>query len=903
MLPFCQLWSEGVFGSMDTYVIPLGMVRRIDAVRVGGKAALLGELQAAGFPVPPGLCVTTAAFRLALGSRADRIHAMVREHDLHDPAGAAAAAASISGLLAGLTVPAPVVQALRQALPTLAEARTPLAVRSSATAEDRPEASFAGQYRSVIGVRGPDALCDAILTVWRSFFSSHALVARAAHDSLGGDEAMAVLILPVIEAECAGVCFSADPVDPHRDQVVVTAAWGLGAGVVDGSVATDTAWVRRHGYAEGFEVSEHRVAEKAEKLVLAPEGGLQRVPVPADHRRAACLPEPWLQRVAQFGVAAEVLLGCPQDMEWAIAGGQVWVLQSRPLTGLPPELTRSALFPVTWEDEQDRHHAWVYYPYWPYVLKPLEMDYARDREAGSRDSSLYAGHEHFERAKIANGRIYTCWVPSDLPAGDRRIRRAAMADLAARLHSQGVTLWEHWKPEIVQATQRLAAFDVDGAEGSELAEHLEDARRVFRRHFAIHGFIGRLHLQPLYAAYEAVSGLTGAAVEEAVNHLIEGQETTSTRVIHGLYSLADSARQVPAVAALVADPPADVLDRLAALPQAGAFRSQLADFLDNFGDRCGVGYGSDATIILPTWREDPALVLRMAAAYLDPAVEPPAAARERVLAEREGQVERLCDACGDPEAVAEFLRQLAYARRQAVVTEEHNHYIDQLMNGQLRRAVMAAARWLVARGALAVAEEVFWLHYDEILSALRTAAPPSFADLISTRQAQHARWEKLQPPPLLGIPQARLPERPALQDEVTPPALQGEGRIAGLGASPGRHRGRARVVPSSVLLPDLSPGDVLVAENVGPRWTPLLPILGALVLDGGGFGQHHGVTAREYGVPAVIGTGNATLRIPEGAWVTVDGTAGTVEVEEPQTTPRSQSGGTNPPRAKGVLPL
>jgi pyruvate,water dikinase len=218
--------------------------------------------------------------------------------------------------------------------------------------------------------------------------------------------------------------------------------------------------------------------------------------------------------------------------------------------------------------------------------------------------------------------------------------------------------------------------------------------------------------------------------------------------------------------------------------------------------------------------------------------------------------------------------------------EEHNHYIDQMMNGQLRQAILAAAHWLVARGVLAKDENVFWLHYDEILSALRADEARPMSDalenltrIITARQAQHAEWEKLEPPSLLGTPQATLPERPPLRDEVTPAARQGSGQIRGLGASPGRRRGRARIVATSVILPDVSPGDILVAQNVGPRWTPLIPILGGLVLDGGSVGQHHAITAREYGVPAVIGTRNATRRIPDGAWVIVDGTTGTIEME------------------------
>jgi pyruvate,water dikinase len=445
-------------------------------------------------------------------------------------------------------------------------------------------------------------------------------------------------------------------------------------------------------------------------------------------------------------------------------------------------------------------------------------------------------------------------------------------------HSQDITTWEHWGPEIVKATERLSAFDAHGVDGPQLATFLEDARGVLRRHLAMHGSRLSVPRQPLYAAYAAVSGLAESAAEEAVDMLLEGVETTSTRLIDDLHALACTAREMPTLTALVADPPSDVLDRLATMPEATAFRAQLEGFLASFGDRTGLGYGSDATICQPAWREDIALVLRFVAPYLDPDVEPPHVARARAEAKREALVERVCSACDNQEAVAELRRQLAYGRRAAVVMEEHNHYIDQLMNGQLRRATLVATRWLVIRGVLTTRDEVFWLHYDEILSALRADVLRSFADVISVRQAQHAEWEKLEPPPLLGTPETGLPDRPLLRDEVTPAASGRKGRISGLGASPGQHRGRARVVPTSVLLPDLSPGDVLVAENVGPRWTPILPIVGGMVLDGGALGQHHAITAREYGVPAVIGTGNATRRIPDGAWVTVDGTAGTVEI-------------------------
>jgi pyruvate,water dikinase len=153
-----------------------------------------------------------------------------------------------------------------------------------------------------LGVAGPEAIQAAIVACWRSFFSANALVARAQRDSRTGDDAMAVLIQPLIEAECAGVCFSVDSIQQRRDLILAQAAWGLGAGVVDGTVPVDTAWVRR----SDFSVERRQIVEKTRRMAINRAGELQVEPVPAEQAQAACLPEPWLQRIAQFAVAAEV---------------------------------------------------------------------------------------------------------------------------------------------------------------------------------------------------------------------------------------------------------------------------------------------------------------------------------------------------------------------------------------------------------------------------------------------------------------------------------------------------------------------------------------------------------------------------------------------------------------------
>ena len=211
--------------------------------RIGRKSAALQRLKLAGFPVPDGVCLPTSSFKAALAPFTERIQGIIRRADLGDFSTAQSMAGEIAILLEGLTVPRDVLQDLAEALPKLHSGL--LAVRSSAEFEDLPESSFAGQYQSVLGVSGEVQLAQAILTCWRSFYSANALAARAGLEKAIDEGGMAVIIQPLVEAECAGVCFSVDPVRMRADLVLVSAAWGLGAGVTDGSVAADTIRQRR----------------------------------------------------------------------------------------------------------------------------------------------------------------------------------------------------------------------------------------------------------------------------------------------------------------------------------------------------------------------------------------------------------------------------------------------------------------------------------------------------------------------------------------------------------------------------------------------------------------------------------------------------------------------------------
>ncbi|MCB8944856.1 MAG: hypothetical protein H6658_13995 [Ardenticatenaceae bacterium] len=878
---------------MDEWLVPLAEVRQEDAALVGGKAAALGELLAAGFPVPPGVCVTTAVFHAAIAPYQSEIERLCQLIEAQVVATAVTASENILTLLQDVPLPELEIGDWRLFATNLqspvSNRQSPLAVRSSATAEDRGDASFAGQYATLLGVRGKTAVAEAIRTCWLSFFSPHALFDRAQHGALSGDEGMAVLIQPMIEAECAGVCLTVDPIQARDEVMVINAAWGLGVGVVEGSVATDSYWVQRRNLG----LEKQRIVEKGERVGWVRgerregRGVTSLFPLAnADKRRAACLPEGWVRRVAAFGLAVEQVYGRPQDVEWAVADGRFWLLQSRPLTGLPVGMGAAPPFPVTWQDEAERRYFWQLTEHCAGAEPPLPLahDFMALRESIREETCRYLGADRHEVWRMWNGRTYWRRASLGLTAADMALRQQVFADLQERLQTVGWTSWDYWGPEMVRQAVQLRSWAGETADGPALADHLARAQAVARYGLAIHPRIVFRPGQAFFEAFTAVSGLTGVAAQTAAYQLLDGEESQLTRLIDGLYELAQVAQGPTAastssgraVAQLLLEMPEDVMARLAALPAAAAFRAKLADLLAEYGERMGHGYGSEMTIMTPTWQEEPERVLALVRSYLG-AAEAPAVVRARRRRARDEQVAELCAACGDETAVTQFQHQLAYARQMVVGLEDHNHWIEQVAQGQLRLAVMAAARWLVAQGFLPDMADVFWLEFAEIEAALRGEVP--LQQVIATRKAAWRRWAQMVPPPILGLPEAGLPLRPPLVDEVNVgEAGEENGRLVGLGASAGVAVGRACVVGLGEPLPELAPGTILVAQNAGPLWTPYFPQLAGLVLEEGSLGQHAAATAREYGIPAVISCRRATRLIVDGEWVRVDGKRGVVKL-------------------------
>ena len=852
------------------YVKPFSDIDRGDLDEAGGKGANLGELTRAGFPVPPGFVLTTAAYRAFVTENG------LRERILELAGGddPQAAATGIRELFTAAPVPADLAAELAAAYTALGDAAgVPVAVRSSATAEDLEGASFAGQQDTYLNVRG-DALADAVRDCWASLWTARALAYRARQGIDPASVSLAVVVQEMVDADAAGVLFTANPTTGRRDEVVIAAAWGLGESVVGGLVDTDDLVVAK---ADGA-VRSRSTADKA-VLTAYSERGTEERPVPPAQRTRPVLDDAEAGRLADLGVRIEEHYGAPQDVEWARADGRFLVVQARPVTALPEP---TGPVPTDWTvpDPTAFYARASIVEQLPDPLTPLFADLVD----GSVTRSLQAlftellgrdvvrpddvglptinGYAYYEYARGAMSRML--WnAPAAMTLLVKPGEHGATARWRDRSHPRYVAAVERWRPAVLAELpdERLLAG----------ATELLDAGTAY--YTAVQTII------PLAATSEvAFTRYYDAAVRRAgdppAQTFLLGADSLPIRAEKSLYALAGWTREHPQLtAALLAAPSADVV---AALPDDKPladvdpdvwrqWRERFGRHLERFGHTT---YNLDFANPVPA--DDPAPPLDTLRFYLRGEGADPNRRQADSVRRRERATAQVT-ARLDPVRRAVFSRLLRWAQEMAPVREDALGDIG-LAWPQLRRMLLELGRRLVGAGVVDRPEDVFWLRRDELL-----ADPVDRTAEVAGRKEIWRGQRRATPPQL-------LPERSwyrafdAMMPAVSQP--QDGSVLTGIGASAGRVTAPARVLGGPADFGRMRSGDVLVAGITTPAWTPLFAMASAVVTDVGGPLSHSSIVAREYGIPAVLGTGVATRRIADGARITVDGDAGTVTLPE-----------------------
>ncbi|HWM57523.1 MAG TPA: PEP/pyruvate-binding domain-containing protein [Pseudonocardia sp.] len=842
---------------------------RGDIELAGGKGANLGELTRAGLPVPPGFVLTTAAYHafVAAGGLAEQILALARL-----PADAASsryetAADRIRALFTTTEVPAELTTEIAEAYAGLGDVA--VAVRSSATAEDLEGASFAGQQDTFLNVGG-DALVGAVRDCWASLWTARAMAYRARQGIDPASVALAVVVQEMVDADAAGVLFTANPTTGRRDEAVVAAGWGLGESVVGGLTNTDDLVVH-HGDGR---VLSRTTAVKSAMTVNAPRGTEQRS-VPEPLRTRPVLDDAAAARLTALGTRIEALYGSPQDIEWARAGDRFFILQARPITALPAPTGPT---PTDWTvpDPTAFYARASIVEQLPDPLTPLFADLID----GSVTRSLQAlfsellgrevlrsgdvglptinGYAYYRYGRGAMGRML--WnSPRAFELLVHSGERGAQGRWRNSAHPRYVAAVDRWRaavPAELSAERLLAGVD-----------ELLDAGTEY--YTAVQTII------PIAATSEVVFSscydrVVRRAGDPPAQAFLLGFDSLPIRAEKSLYELAGWTRGHPELtAALLSTPSTDVVARLrdglppsdTDIPTWQEWRSRFQRHLDRYGHTV---YNLDFANAVPA--DDPAPLIETLRFYLrgegaDPTQRQAASAARREQATRD-VLGRL-----DPVRRAVFGRLLRWAQGIAPVREDALGDIG-LAWPQVRRLLLELGQRLVDAGVCDRPEDVFWLRRDEVLGPHRDRT----AD-VAERQARWRGQRQATPPQLLpqrGWYRAFERMMPAVSHEQTGPVLRG------IGASTGQVTAPARVLGGPADFGRMRSGDVLVASITTPAWTPLFAMASGVVTDIGGPLSHSSIVAREYGIPAVLGTGVATRQIPDGAQITVDGDAGTV---------------------------
>ena len=830
---------------IDVFVVPLERLGRDDLALAGGKGTNLGELVRQGSPVPDGFVVTTAAYDgfVAHNRLGETITRALREPQDNG--------ATIRAAFERAPIPPEIERNILAAYREHGEG--PVAVRSSATAEDLPEAAFAGQQDTFLNISDEQALLDSVRRCWASLWTDRAIAYRERQRIDQRTVKLAIVVQRMVFAEIAGVLFTANPVTGARDEVVIDASPGLGEAVVSGLVTPDHFVLRKRRW--GWSIAERRAGLR-EVIVRARLGGATEHMDGSADIDVPVLPDRALRRLARLGAAIERHFERPQDVEWAWASGELFILQARPITVLPEPTPRPS-------KQQQRMAGMVaeMLPVRPYPLEVTTWGFPLLHSAmlGPVFAVVGLRFPSFQQLFDEEDGVVVRFRGGELPRPTPGILLAPMR-LLWLAWRYDIAHW-HADPLLAEAQSRAR-----GLEARDLrALSWESLLATVRETLTIPFLIGELRRRYLPRAALAVGGLRLALAllghaDRFSTLLFSGVETKVLEANRALEEMAARVRFDPALAKAFANHEASELwAALEEQPSGEAFLAELRSFLDRYGHREA---GGALLVSQSTWKDRPEAVLGilkgLALAEPRPQTQHSAweVARDDVLAH---PLLRL------PPLRSAFLKLLAEARWFQQLREDTRFYF-MLLLPVLRRTLLELGRRLDSVEVLDAPEDVFHLKLAELERIDGTwPPPPQLADQLRALMARRKkRRAELKGTPLVD---PRLFHQEGIEGDVL---------LSGTPGSPGVAEGPVRIIRDGSEFGKLRSGEVLVAPYTNPAWTPLFQRAAAVVVDSGGAASHAAIVAREYRIPAVMGTPEATQKLTDGQRVRVDGNHGRV---------------------------
>jgi phosphoenolpyruvate synthase/pyruvate phosphate dikinase len=871
---------------MSTYVLCFQEIDRTKCMVVGGKGANLGELsRMKGIRVPEGFCVTTEAYKKitknnqelnGLLHKLTRLKAEERENICE-------ISAKIRMTIEGIPISKDIAEEIAGCLTTFGE-KNAFAVRSSATAEDLPTASFAGQQDTYLNLIGKEAILKHISKCWASLFTDRAVTYRIQNGFDHSQVYLSVIVQRMIFPQASGILFTADPITSNRKLLSIDAGFGLGEALVSGLVSADCYRVREE------QIVGKMIAAKKLAIYGPKEGGTSTRQIDPDRQKNQTITDPQILQLTHIGRQIEAYFGCPQDIEWCLADDTFYIVQSRPITTVYP-------IPET-NDRENRVYVSVgHQQMMTDPIRPLGLSFF---QLTTRAAMCKAG-----------GRLFVDITPYLASPGSRKtiiavlgqsdplIKDALMAivkrkdfvksspddkKLPRHITSNSTMPWSYLaqfenNPTIVPDLIKSSQTSIE-----ELKHHIQTKSGVGLFDFILEDIsqLKNILFDPrsfdvirvaMYASSrinkKMLKWLGEKSVADTLTLSVPNNITSEMGL--ALLDVADIIRPYPEVIGYLQQVKDDNFlegDQLARFDGGRETRESICAYLNKYGMRCT----GEIDITRTRWVEKPTTLVPMILNNIKN-FEPNAGnrkferGRQEALRKEQELLDRLKLLPGGNRKARETKRMISLIRN-LIGYREYPKYGIVSRYFVYKKALLKEAEQLVQAKLIHEKEDIYYLTFEELRDAVRTNQLDY--QIISNRKGEYKFYEKLTPPRVITS------DGEIITGEYKQANLPAEA-LAGLPVSSGVIEGRARVI-LRIEDADLEDGDILVTSFTDPSWTPLFVSIKGLVTEVGGLMTHGAVIAREYGLPAIVGVENATRLIKDGQRIRVNGTDGYVEI-------------------------
>ena len=881
---------------------------KADFGKVGGKAANLGELMDKGFPVPGGFVVTTDAYALFAkhNDLKSQIMKELADVDYEDPRSLEEHATRIRDTVLSADIPAELVSEIRERYEKMRG--LPVAVRSSATAEDLASASFAGQLETYLNVKGPGEVVEAVKKCYASLWSGRALSYGRQSGFTPGDAVMAVLIQHMIPAQSAGVMFTVSPLSTDGSEFLIESTFGLGEALVSGRATPDKYVLGKNGDGS-FRILAEEIGDK-KTVARGGEGGVEYIELDDEQGSKPSITDEQALKLAKMGDRIQVVMETPQDIEWAIGGeDEIYILQSRPITTIRTESGDEIVWTRGYSDD-----------YWNDPVTPLYFELLGDHLTQyvnvelneimgytSLDSpktrqllKLHKAHAYFNlevlKRKVENeippflrnDDVLNYFPEGSGPYGKETMRGLRFNTLGRVLAEVRVTFkdpnggggktdkaymeWtnETFTPFFSGFPERMRAL-----EGAPLTDYVKLADeihelmighyRLVRYGIPVHNIGMNLLTQYLLARF-----LGAEEGRRVYPILVSGLRHKTSETNERIGQLAVTVRESPELRKLILEEPSRELYGIVSasrLGEAAEFRADLDSFIAEYGVR---GFTREA--YYPRWGDEPGYLFDILKSLASGEAVDTTAAEEKSEKLRRETEEQVKDAIGGQflgfAKLSLLSGILGSARRYIIFREQQRFNLDKWIT-MVRRLHLALGARLVEKGILDQPSDIFFLTKVEIRGIAGGETPGEIRAGVASRRAEFLKYENTTPPKFLQG-----------EREFNDPPPADADQFKGIPASQGVLTAPVRVLGSIEDIWQVQAGEILVVPRTDPGWTPVFSKIGGLITETGGILSHGAVVSREYGIPAVTNIHGACRVFKTGQRVTIDGVKGEVTIEQ-----------------------